>query len=149
MSGGALVLVADSARARLFSWKRGIPQLQEIDDWVNAEARLPERALASDRQGRGFNRQRGSRTALGSTNLQRNSAQKFALRVGRRLAAESNARRAARLFVFAEAEFLGLLRTALRSRRPGLPVRGFAKNLTRATPQRIREYLPKYMGRSA
>lgn len=149
MSDSALVLVADSARARLFSWERGVPQLQEISDLVNAEARLPERALASDRQGRGFNRQRGSRTALGSTNLQRNSAQKFALRVGRRLAAESNARRAARLFVFAEAEFLGLLRTALRSRRPGLPVRGFAKNLTRATPQRIREYLPKYMGRSA
>lgn len=149
MSGGALVLVADSARARLFSWERGIPQLQEICDLVNSEARLPQRALASDRQGRGLNRQRGARTALGSTSLQRNSAQKFALRVCRRLAIESNARRAAGLFIFAEAEFLGLLRAALRGRRPGLQVRGIAKNLTRATPQRIREYLPKYMGRSA
>lgn len=149
MSDSALVLVADSARARLFSWERGVPQLQEISDLVNAEARLPERALASDRQGRGFNRQRGSRTALGSTALQRNAARRFALRVSAQLATESRTRRAARLFIFSETEFLGLLRTALRSRRLGLPVRTFAKNLTRAAPQRIREYLPKYLGRSA
>ena len=143
MSQGALVLVADRARARLFSWERDMPQLREIGDLVNAEVRLPQRALASDRQGRGLNRQRGARTALGRDSLRRESAQRFAHEVGARLFAELRAQRAARLFVLADPEFLGLLRSVLRKRRLAVPVRMLAKNLTRADAQRIRAYLPE------
>lgn len=149
MSREALVLAADSGRARLFGWEHGSSELEEIADMVNADARLPMHDLVSDRQGRGFNRQRGSRTALGSAALQRKRTQQFAREVSERLASESRTRRAPKIFVFAEAEFLGLLRSSLRNRRLGCPVYMDAKNLTRVTPQRIREYLPKYIGRRA
>ena len=146
MNHGALVVVADRARARLFNWERDMPQLQEIGDLVNAEARLPQHALASDRQGRGFNRQRGSHTALGRDSLRRESAQRFAQEVGARLFAELRTQHAARLFVLADPEFLGLLRGVLRKRRLAVPVRMLAKNLTRADVQRIRAYLPERLG---
>lgn len=147
MSRGALVVVADRARARLFSWTRAAEALQELGDWANPEARLPCHVLAADRQGRSLNRQRGSRTALGDDAQRRNSTLRFARQVSARLRAELRAQHAVRLFIFAEAEFLGLLRKDLRSRGLAVPAELHAKNLTRAAPQRIREYLPKYPGR--
>lgn len=149
MNRCALVVVADSAHARLFSWACGAGGLEELSDLVNPEARLPKHALVADRQGRGFNRQRGSRTALGSDTLRRNSALRFAQQVGTEVSAELRTQRAARLFILAEAEFLGLLRGALRTRRIAVPVNMIAKNLTRANVRRIRMYLPEYPGRTA
>lgn len=149
MNRCALVLVADSGRARMFSWARGAGGLKELSDLVNPEARLPKHALAADRQGRGFNRQRGSRTALGGDTLRRNSALRFAQQVGAKVSAEVRTQRAARLFILAEAEFLGLLRGALRTRRIAVPVSMIVKNLTRADVRRIRMYLPKYLERIA
>lgn len=149
MNRCALVVVADSARVRLFSWARGAEGLEELRDLVNPELRLPEHALATDRQGRGFNRQRGSRTALGRNTLRHNSVLRFAQQVGGVVSAELRTQRAARLFILAEVEFLGLLRGVLRTRRIAVPVNMIAKNLTRADVRRIRMYLPKYPERIA
>lgn len=142
MNEPALVLVADRSRARFFIRRPGEPELDELGDLLNPAGRLPARMLASDRQGRGFNRQRGSRTALGSDGLQRTHAERFARQIAARLAAELRTSRAARVYIFADAEFLGLLRATLRTRRIRVALHLSAKNLTRAATRRIYAELP-------
>lgn len=137
-----LVLVADRSRARFFIRRPDDPELDELGDLLNPAGRLPARALVSDRQGRGFNRQRGSRTALGNNGLQRTHAERFARQVVARLAAELRIWQAARAYIFADAEFLGLLRATLRTRRIRAALHLSAKNLTRAATRRIYAELP-------
>ncbi len=138
-----LVVAADRGRARVFSIAHNQEQLQEFNDLVNADARRPAHTLASDRQGRSLNRERGSRAALGRDNLQDESARRFAHDIGATIADKWRKQALDRLFIIADPEFLGMLRMELRNRRLTVPVRYIAKNLTRASSQRIRSCLPK------
>jgi len=147
-TGDILVIAADRGRARLFSIAHAEEQLLELNDLVNANARMPAHSQVADRQGRMLNRERGSRVALGTENLQDESARRFAHEVGAMIAGRLHTQRAAgRLFVVADPEFLGMLRMELRARRLAVPVHGIAKNVTRVSPQRIRGYLPKRLWR--
>ncbi|MDE2236054.1 MAG: host attachment protein [Gammaproteobacteria bacterium] len=143
MAGDMLVVAADRGRARLFSIAPGQERLQEIQDFLNADARLRARNLASDRQGRGLNRTRASRAALGNASLQDESASRFAHEVSGVIAGKLLRKTNTRLFVIADPQFLGLLRGELRARKLRAPVRYIAKNLTRSSSARIRGYLPK------
>jgi protein required for attachment to host cells len=138
-----LVVTADRGHARLFSITHGQEQLFEINDLVNADARRPAHTLASDRQGRTLNRERGSRAALGRRSLEDESARRFAHDVGAMIAKRVHTQRANSLFLIAEPDFLGMLRIELRARQLAIPVHSIAKNVTRASMDRIRGYLPK------
>ena len=143
MTADILVIVADRGHARLFSLTPGEEKLRELQDLLNADARVRASKLASDRQGRGLNRARASRAALGKASLQDESASRFAHDVCGMIAGKLRRKNDARLFVFADPQFLGLLRRKLRTRKLRVPVRYFAKNLTRTSSARIRSYLPK------
>lgn len=138
-----LVLAADRGHARLFSIAHNQEELQELSDLVNADARRPANSLVSDRQGRGLNRERGSRAALGRENLQNDSAHQFAHRVATLIASKLARSSIERLFIIADPEFLGMLRIELRAHKLAVPVRCITKNVTRTSSQRIRSYLPK------
>ncbi|HVC38270.1 MAG TPA: host attachment protein [Gammaproteobacteria bacterium] len=138
-----LVVAADRGYARVFSIAHNQDQLQELNDLVNADARRPAHMLASDRQGRALNRERGSRAAMGREYLQSDSARRFAHDVGTMIAGRLRRQRAKRLFLIADPEFLGMLRRKLRARQLAVPVRSIAKNVTRTSREHIRGYLPK------
>jgi protein required for attachment to host cells len=138
-----LVVAADRGRARVFSIAHDQEQLQELNDLVNTDARRPAHLLASDRQGRSLNRERGSRAALGRDNLQDESTRRFAHDVCAMIAAKRRRQSVDRLFIIADPEFLGMLRLELRNRQMPVPVRFIAKNVTRTSSERIRSYLPK------
>lgn len=138
-----LVVAADRGRARFFSIAARDEKLQELDDLLNADARMPAHKLASDRQGRVLKRARAGRAAVGRASLKEENARRFAHAVAKKTTARLRRKSAGRLFVFADAQFLGMLRGALRVQKPHMPVRYIAKNLTRASNRRIRSYLPK------
>ncbi len=142
-SGYILVVAADRGRARLFSIAAGQEKLQELDDLVNANARMAAHKLASDRQGRILIRARASRAAVGRASLKDENARRFAHDVSMKNSAILRRKSAGRMFVFADAQFLGMLRAELRTRNLHVPVRYIGKNLTRASNSRIRSYMPK------
>ena len=143
MAEDCLVIAADRGHARMFHIAPGEEKLREIDDLINAAARMPAHRLASDRQGRVLKRARASRAAVGRDSLKDENARRFAHEVAAKIAGKMRKRHAARLFVFADAQFLGMLRGELRTRKLRIPARYIAKNLTRASSMRIRSYLPK------
>jgi protein required for attachment to host cells len=140
-----LVVAADRGHARFFSIARNQEELQELNDLVNADARRPANSLVSDRQGRTLNRERGSRAALGRENLQNDSARRFAHRVAGLISGKLLKRSIIRLFIIADPEFLGMLRSELRTYKLTVPVRFIAKNVTRTSSERIRSYVPKQL----
>jgi protein required for attachment to host cells len=138
-----LVVAADRGHARVFSNAHNQKELVELMDVVNADARLPAHRLASDRQGRALNRERGSRAALGRENLQDDSTRRFAHDVCAMIAAIRRSQSIDCLFIIADPEFLGMLRMELHARQLATPVRFIAKNVARTSSERIRSYLPK------
>ncbi|HVC29278.1 MAG TPA: host attachment protein [Gammaproteobacteria bacterium] len=138
-----MLVAADRGHARFFSIAHNQEELQELNDLVNADARRPANSLASDRQGRSLNRERGSRAALGRDNLQNDSARRFAHRVATLIVGKLLGRSIIRLFIIADPEFLGMLRSELRTHKLTVPLRFIAKNVTRTSNERIRSYLPK------
>ncbi|MGA9855624.1 MAG: host attachment protein [Gammaproteobacteria bacterium] len=126
-----LVVAADRGRARVFSIAHNREQLQELNDLVNADAHRRAHMLASDRQERALNRERGSRAA------------RFAHDIYAVIDDTRRRRAFDRVFIIANPQFLGLLRMELRNRQMAMPMRFIAKNLTRTSSNLIRSYLPK------
>jgi protein required for attachment to host cells len=142
-SGPALVIAADSVRARLFRAATPVAELEEVADLANPEARAHEGDLVEDSAGRrGRGPTQAKRSAFGGETAKRHRAEEFAASVCERAARGLRESRAARLYVVAEPEFLGLLRQrmsrALRHRVAG----EVAKSVTRQPAGRIRAALP-------
>jgi protein required for attachment to host cells len=114
------VLVADHGRARLFRAATPTAPLEEVEDLINAEARVPERELASDGPGRlmGGAPQRGtSHSAVQDPQSgHRHRAELFARRLAARLDELGRGGAISNLYVIAEPGFLGVLRAELPAR---------------------------------
>lgn len=142
--GSALVIAADSVRARLFHAGTPDAPLREIDALLNPESRLHEHDLVDDAGGRrGARPTQAKRSAFGGDTAKRHRAEEFAASVCARAAADLRETRARRLYLVAEPEFLGLLRqrmpAALRRRVAG----AVAKSITGKPAGRIRAALPE------
>lgn len=111
---GWWIVVADAARARIFSAAELPAPLREVEDLVQPEGRLPERALGADRPGRSFESVGGARHAMSPrTGPRAASRHRFAERIAERLDrgfAEGSYRR---LALVAPPAMLGALRAAL------------------------------------
>lgn len=142
-AGPAVVVAADSARARLF--RAGTPDapLEEVDALVNPEARLHEHDIVEDSAGRrGTRPTQAKRSALGGETAKRHRAEEFAAAVCEHATHQLRAARADRLYLVAEPEFLGLLRRIL-DRSVARQIAGsVAKSVTSKPPSRIRAALP-------
>ena len=114
MQGDWWVVVADSARARIFEAAELPAPLREIEDLVEPEGRMPERELQSDRPGRSFESVGGARHAMSRLHSPRaNSRLKFAQRIADRLDHALAEGRFRRLGLVAPPAMLGALRAAL------------------------------------
>jgi protein required for attachment to host cells len=143
-----LVLVADSGTARLLqlAGARGAEKLVEIAVLEQPSARLPSRALVTDRTGRVFDS--GARTGHGPKTHARHGAQsdydphveetvRFARRVSRRLDVERRRNRFGGLVVISARRFLGVLRTQLSAPTRQWITREVAKDLVRAADAQV------------
>ena len=113
-NGPAVVVAADSVRARLFRAVSPDAPLEEVDDLVNPQSRMHEGDLVEDSAGRrGTRPTQAKRSALGGESAKRHRTEEFALKVCERAARHLRAAKARRLYLVAEPEFLGLLRRRL------------------------------------
>lgn len=150
MNRQAVVVVADGARARIFTlWEpdlpdiQGGPELREDEDLVNPEAELAQRERFSDVGGyhhtgrgasHGYDDHRGQHEA--------DVDRRFARRVAERAANFAMEARASRCVVAAKAKMLGMLRREIGSRvGPEVNIDECARNLSKLPPGEIHAHL--------
>ncbi|MFM7567324.1 MAG: host attachment protein [Betaproteobacteria bacterium] len=114
MDAGWWVVVADASRARIFEAAELPQPPREIEDLVQPEGRMPERALQSDRPGRSFESVGGARHAMSPHSGPRASSRlKFAQRIVDRIDRGLAEGRFRRLALVAPPAMLGALRSSL------------------------------------
>lgn len=137
------ILVADAARARLFSYNRQDRELTETHDLVHPRSRLRERELDSDRPGRhagGGGSRHGVDPAESSVH---HEVEIFARELGALLEKERRDGHFDRLVLVAPPQFLGELRAQLSEGCAYLVGRSVAKELVTAAEKEILVYLPQ------
>lgn len=139
----AWVLVADHARARLFTVTAPTAPLTEVEPLSNPSEHLREAELVSDRA--------GHLTALGvpggypaspRESAREHAAEVFATCICDKLETERQAGRLARLYLIAEPRFLGLLRGRMGRSLSALVITQLDRDLISLRPAAIRSYLP-------
>ena len=132
------VIVADSARARIFVSHKSVSQLQEVEGFAHAEAHLSESELVSDAPGR-------SRNPHGSldpaTSARDHEAENFARLLARHLKELHNQRHYEELILIASPRFLGVLRNQLPGPLDRLVTRTVDKDLTTASIEQIIDHI--------
>lgn len=140
------VVVADAGRARLFEAQRKNGGLVEIDDLINAQARVRDEDVVSDRPGRA---PRGSDGVGRSFEPRKErieqSEDDFARMVCARLTAGRRQGAVGRIYLLADPSFLGRLRQHLDAPTQRIVAGEQATDLTRRTPAVIRKALPKQL----
>jgi protein required for attachment to host cells len=137
------ILAADAGRARLFEAQARNGALAEIEDVINADARLRDLDLVSDRTGH------ANRGGVGAGNtfeprqwhLDR-AAEMFAKSLCRRLADGRRKGAVGRVYLLADPGFLGLLRKNLDRPTQRIVAGQDARDLTRRPAKVIRQALP-------
>lgn len=139
----AWIVVADAARARIFSADSPIAALQPVHDLISPEARLHERDLGSDRPGRVYDiGGEGRHAADAPTSPKQHEAARFAGSVADELERGRLDNAYDRLVLVAEPRFLGLIRKAVKSGVARLVTLEIDKDLSKADPKDIRSSLP-------
>ena len=136
------ILVADSARARLFTVDRPRGPLAETAGYVNPADRLREQDLESDAPGRGAGNGGGRFSMRHEEGAKAHHAERFAKELAGVLHKGRVAGEYARLYVMAAPSFLGALRGVLDPATAGCVVESFAKDVVRERPDAIRGHLP-------
>jgi protein required for attachment to host cells len=140
------IVVADHARARLFSVATPTAPLSEVEDLVNADARLYDADRTSDKPGRLFGGAKGhghhSQVAEPHESPKQRDADRFARRVCDCLEKHSSSGAINRLYVIAEPDFLGMLRQHMSTQVRKHIAMELDKELTRKTAAEIRSALP-------
>lgn len=109
-----LVVVADSARARLFGRKQKLSALDELESLTHPESRLRRQDLVSDRSGTVHeSKTPGESQADPRTDPRDHEAELFAREVSSRLKALRMESKRQGIALIAEPRFLGLLRKQL------------------------------------
>ncbi|MGR8980361.1 MAG: host attachment protein [Gammaproteobacteria bacterium] len=140
------ILVADNARARIFSAETSTSPLVEIDDLVHTEGRLHDREITQDLPGKIKNPGGISGHAYEQpTDPKKHEAGNFVNHVVHYLEDAHNANRFFRLLVIAEPSTLGLLRKELPNQIKKIVAFELDKNLTAFKPDEIRSHLPDYL----
>jgi protein required for attachment to host cells len=137
------VVVADSARARIFALAKRGEALEEVDELLHPASRAHERELATDCPGRAFDSEGPGRRAMSESISPR---QHEAWKLRRELADAIETARAQdrfdRLVLVAGPSFLGELRKTLSDQTARLVVGELDKNLAQMDAQDILQHLP-------
>lgn len=134
------VIVADNARARIFSSHSVINQLEEIEGFAHAEAHLSNSELVEDSSGKSVD-QHGSLDP--ATSPKDHEEEDFARLLGKHLKALHNEQHFEQLVLIASPRFLGMLRKALPGPLDQLVTRTIDKDLTTADVDTIIDYIKR------
>lgn len=141
--GGVWVVVATSARCRIFSQKAHAAPLEAVSEFDDPGARLKPGEINSDRPGRAFDSNGKGRHAMGSAvNPGEQRSIRFAKRVAEQLDRARQRNRFSRLVLVADPKFLGLLRHGLNPATRSRLTAEIGKNLAAEDPGTIRSHLP-------
>jgi protein required for attachment to host cells len=137
------VVVADQARARLFTASEPTAALEEVDTLLNPEGRLHERDINSDRPGRAFDTMGAGRHAMGKHHSPKEQeAIRFAHTVAERLDVEHGRGTLGHVVLCAPPRFLGFLKEALPEQVVKCVSHTLDKELTGFSTEEIRTHLP-------
>jgi len=136
------ILVADSARARLFTIDRPRGPLPETAGYADPQDRLRDQDLEADAPGRGAG-SNGGRFAMGHEDgAKDHHAEQFARELAEVLDKSRSAGDLVRLYVMAAPNFLGSLRRFLDRATSGCIVESFPKDVVGERADAIRGHLP-------
>lgn len=137
------VIVADRARARLFSVNAGAAHLDEIQDFVNLAARAPGHGQQHAPPPRVHDRFGQSRHVIEAhTSPREKAALNFAAELATFLQHAHATSRYQYLALVAPPGFLGTLKSALGAPLRAILVQEISKNMTRVKADAIRDALP-------
>lgn len=137
------ILVADEARARLFSAARRTGPLEEESDFVNPAERLPGHELGADEPGR-VTGTSGHQHAYGADEgMRAHESQRFAADLAGHLRTGREQGRYQRLYLVAAPKFLGMLRKTLDEQTAACVIDTINKDIVRKKTADIRRHLPK------
>jgi protein required for attachment to host cells len=146
------IVLADESEARFYDVDRFDEPLHLIGKLTDANARLHDRDLKSDRPGRVFdhaaasNQRRGAvghHSTGGERTPRKHEAEVFAREIARDLQTAHEQHRFERIVIMAGPPFLGVLRNALPKAVSALIVREIPKDLIHEPDSAIREHLAK------
>jgi protein required for attachment to host cells len=132
------VIVADNARARIFTSDSVISRLEEVEGFAHPEAHLSNIDLVGDASGKSVD-QHGSLDP--ATSAREHEAQVFARLLARHLKEMHNQQHYDQLILIASPRFLGLLRKELPDPLDKLLTQTIDKDLTTADVEQIVDYI--------
>lgn len=137
------IVVADQAEAVFYEAASLRAKPIEIARIENPEGHMNERELGADRPGRSHSRFGGARYSLGrSSTARRESAERFARRIARRLDRARRSEEFADLIVVAGPVFLGIVRESLPALTRARVVHEVRKDLVGKPIETLRTHLP-------
>lgn len=140
------ILVADSARGRVFEADSPDGPLAEITTLAHPEGRLHEQALTSDLPGRTFDRGgQGRHVMEDKIGAKEQETIRFALRIAEHLDTMRVETKFERLIIVAPPRFLGILYAKLSPETQKLVSMRIDKNLAQKTAKEIRNHLPEQL----
>lgn len=138
------VVVADGARARIYTVERPTGPLQEVETLDNPEGRMHQKDLTTDLPGRSFQRMGEGRSAMDErTDPKVAEVRAFADQLAKRLDEGRVQGEVERLYLVAPPSFLGELRKQLPEGCRDMVAETLAKDLTQLDPQKLRQHLPE------
>ncbi len=144
-----LILVADQARARVFMSKTRAGNLTEISDFANPEGRAHEGDLVTGETGGTSGRTSIDRSNMHPTYVENNAVdrvvEEFAISINAELEKLVVSHRPSRIHVIAPPKFLGMLRDKRSKPVSVLIEEEIAKDISKLSPDEIREHLPDFV----
>lgn len=140
------IVVADSARARLFTATTPTGGLTELEDLLHIQAKLHDRDLITDGPGKHANDAGGGHHGYEpKITPTEEEAIRFAKELAQELYKAFHEKKFEQLIIAAAPRFLGHLRNALDKNVKKVVVLEIAKDLVPETPEAIRKHLPEYL----
>jgi protein required for attachment to host cells len=134
------ILVADNGRARIFEMQSDTT-MNELEDLTHALGRFQNRELKTDSEGRFFGNSAQGNTSEPDVSPEKHEATLFAKAISEFLTDSCSPQRYAKLIVFAEPQFLGLLRDKMDDQVRKLVVAELPKDLSKASVEDIRQHI--------
>ena len=141
-----IIVVADSARARIFTAESASAPLIEIETMAHPEGRMHDRDMTSDLPGKDSGGDgSGTHAYQSETDPKKHERAEFAKRIADYLDDARKANKLSNLLLVAAPAFLGELRTHLSSATKEKIVFELDKNITDHSLDDIRKHLPKLL----
>jgi protein required for attachment to host cells len=142
----AWIVVADAARARIFSSGQNTSSMKEIETLNNPEGRMHEQELTSDLPGRTFDSAGEGRHAMGkAVDPKKHATIDFAKSIASHLDNARSQNKFSTLVFIAAPAMLGHLREALNAETKKLVIEEIDKDLTQHSEEDIRSHLPEHL----